>query len=223
MRLISVYLALRTHFSSRQRLVLLSTEDRLGGVLYIATYPPYYSSNLSISLRSIEPAIIANVPLISGTLPTSDRDAGDSSETLPPKTLEQRVERLWAERDVLRAEIKADKLAADVAAIRRLREAAAAPPQGDLPALDDDALSNKGRAAQPTPSLRAASDTVTPTHSSRLKLREPTPFKGDDIKAARDFIRNLEIVFALLGSAYSLDCEKVLYRVMFLAGDTYEQ
>ena len=166
---------------------------------------------------------MADVPLISGALPTSDRDAGDSSETLPPETLEQRVERLRVERDVLRAEIEADKLVADVAAIRRLREAAATPPQGDLPALDDDALSNKGRAAQPTSSLRAASDTVTPTYSSRLKLREPTPFKEDNMKAARDFIRDLEIVFALLGSAYSLDREKVLYGVMFLVGDTYEQ
>ena len=47
MRLVSVYLAPRTHFSSRQRLVLSSIEDRSGGVLYIATYPP-------ITLREIE-------------------------------------------------------------------------------------------------------------------------------------------------------------------------
>jgi hypothetical protein len=43
------------------------------------------------------------------------------------------------------------------------------------------------------------------------------------MRAARDFIRELELVFALLGNAYSLEREKVLYGVMFLAGDAHEQ
>jgi hypothetical protein len=42
------------------------------------------------------------------------------------------------------------------------------------------------------------------------------------LKEARDFIRSLELVFALAPDAYSGEKEKILYNVMFLAGEPRE-
>jgi hypothetical protein len=57
---------------------------------------------------------------------------------------------------------------------------------------------------------------------SRPRLREPETFKGKTLKEARDFIRSLELVFALALDAYSRDQEKVLYGIMFLIGEPRE-
>ena len=54
---------------------------------------------------------------------------------------------------------------------------------------------------------------------ARIKLRKLDPFKGKTLKEARNFLRTLELVFALSGTAYSSKQEKVLYRVMFLIGE----
>lgn len=58
--------------------------------------------------------------------------------------------------------------------------------------------------------------------ASRPRLREPDTFKGKTLKEARDFIRSLELVFALAPEAYQSENEKVLYGVMFLAGEPRE-
>jgi hypothetical protein len=50
-------------------------------------------------------------------------------------------------------------------------------------------------------------------------LKEPDTFKGKTLKEARDFIRSLKLVFALTPEAYSSEREKILYGVMFLAGE----
>jgi len=63
---------------------------------------------------------------------------------------------------------------------------------------------------------------VTPSRSNRVRLREPDTFKGKTLKEAREFIRSLELVFALSGDAYDDNREKVLYGVMFLAGEPRE-
>jgi hypothetical protein len=55
--------------------------------------------------------------------------------------------------------------------------------------------------------------------ASRPHLREPDTFKGKTLKEARDFIRSLELVFALAPDTYSGDQEKVLYSIMFLVGE----
>jgi hypothetical protein len=57
---------------------------------------------------------------------------------------------------------------------------------------------------------------------SRPRLRELETFKGKTLKEARDFIRSLELVFALAPDAYSKDQKKVLYGVMFLVGEPRE-
>jgi len=37
--------------------------------------------------------------------------------------------------------------------------------------------------------------------AARLKLREPETFRGKTLKEARDFIRSLELIFAMSGDA----------------------
>jgi len=54
--------------------------------------------------------------------------------------------------------------------------------------------------------------------SSRLCLKEPDTFKGKTLKEARDFIQSLKLVFALAPKAYSLECKKILYGIVFLIG-----
>ena len=63
------------------------------------------------------------------------------------------------------------------------------------------------------------------THASRRslanrpRLKKPKPFKSKTLKKAREFIRSLELVFALVPNAYSENSEKVLYSIIFLAGE----
>ena len=58
--------------------------------------------------------------------------------------------------------------------------------------------------------------------ANRPRLKEPDPFKGKTLREAREFIRSLELVFALSMDTYQHDREKVLYGVMFLAGEPRE-
>ena len=53
----------------------------------------------------------------------------------------------------------------------------------------------------------------------RIRLRELDLFKGKTLKEARNFLRTLELVFALLRQTYASDYDKVLYRVMYLVGE----
>ena len=54
---------------------------------------------------------------------------------------------------------------------------------------------------------------------SRLRLKELDTFKGKTLKEARDFIRSLELVFALAPKAYSSERKKILYSIIFLVGE----
>ena len=44
-------------------------------------------------------------------------------------------------------------------------------------------------------------------------------FKGDNIKKARAFLRELDLIFAIARGTYSTDSEKVLYSVIYLVGE----
>ena len=54
---------------------------------------------------------------------------------------------------------------------------------------------------------------------SRLYLKELDTFKGKTLKEARDFIRSLELIFALTPKAYSSERKKILYSIIFLVGE----
>ena len=55
--------------------------------------------------------------------------------------------------------------------------------------------------------------------ASRLRLKELELFKGKTLKRAREFIRLLELVFALAPDSYLSNKAKVLYSIMFLVGE----
>jgi hypothetical protein len=71
-------------------------------------------------------------------------------------------------------------------------------------------------------SFAASTQALRRGPASRPRLKEPDTFKGKTLKEARDFIRSLELVFALAPDAYSAEQEKILYGVMFLAGEPRE-
>lgn len=122
-----------------------------------------------------------------------------------------RIERLRAERNNLRQQLEADELEAEVEQLRRLLDAGATP------------VGSAADLRESTPSApNSEADSVPRAIASRPRLKEPTPFKGDTIKEARNFIRDLEVIFALAASTYPTDREKVLYGVMFLAGEAHE-
>ena len=47
--------------------------------------------------------------------------------------------------------------------------------------------------------------------------------KGENIKEARGFLRELDLIFALSHHAYREDRDKVLYGIMYLAGEAHER
>ena len=57
------------------------------------------------------------------------------------------------------------------------------------------------------------------SHATRPKLKEPTPYKANSVRAYRVFLRKLALVFALLGNTYTTDAARVLYRVIYLVGE----
>jgi hypothetical protein len=58
--------------------------------------------------------------------------------------------------------------------------------------------------------------------TSKPRLKELDTFKGKTLKEARDFIRSLELIFALAPRVYSLERKKILYSVMFLASEPHK-
>lgn len=58
--------------------------------------------------------------------------------------------------------------------------------------------------------------------ATRPRMKEPDPFRGKTIKEARDFLLQLELVFALAADSYRSDHDRVLYGVMFLVGEPRE-
>ncbi|KAI7182304.1 hypothetical protein KC363_g8831 [Hortaea werneckii] len=93
-------------------------------------------------------------------------------------------------------------------------------PTGAQPAFSMQDAGETSRGETPAMSMRSSNDLPAPQgRLGRLKLREPEPFKGKTLKEARDFVRTLELVFALAGDAYATDRERTLYGVMFLAGE----
>jgi hypothetical protein len=135
--------------------------------------------------------------------PVADVDVDDVAE---------RAERVRVRRDMLQQEVEIEALEQQLATLRRRRDAGFTPGGSD-PNDDGDAESQ-------APSARSSHGHRGLTN--RPRLREPDTFKGKTLKEARDFIRSLELVFALAPDAYQHDRERVLYGVMFLAGEPRE-
>jgi hypothetical protein len=127
---------------------------------------------------------------------------------------EERARRVRRRRDMLQQELEIVAMEQQLDVLRRQRNAGHTP--GGDPGLDED--SRAGSVA----SFAASTQAPRRGPASRPRLKEPDTFKGKTLKEARDFIRSLELVFALAPDAYSAEQEKILYGVMFLAGEPRE-
>ena len=130
------------------------------------------------------------------------------------ETTDERVLRLRAERDRLQLELDAERLEREIDQMRRIR-GLSHPSEMHAPPLRES-----------TPAESTASSWRGDSSSSGLavrpKLREPKLFTAKSIKEARNFLQDLEVIFALSKGVYTTEQEKVLYGVMFLAGDAHE-
>lgn len=162
-------------------------------------------------------------------VPRSIEAASEETGTEVPasETPAARLARLRAEREELEQQMEIDALEEQIERMREARELAYSRNAGHTPAAQgsssesvapgDSAASYAGAS-----SVRDAGAAHVGLSSGRPRLREPRFYKGKTLKEARAFIKELEVIFALARGSYQLDHEKVLYGVMFLAGEPYE-
>lgn len=131
---------------------------------------------------------------------------------------EEQAKRLRQRREALAQQLEIEELEERLAEVRQRRRAGRTSRASELEDSPEDLMSTRGTSA----SRSACSPQRSTSRAGRMKLKEPEPFRGKTLKEARDFIRTLELVFALSGQAYSMEREKVLYGVMFLAGEPRE-
>ncbi|KAM0708837.1 hypothetical protein Q7P35_005490 [Cladosporium inversicolor] len=153
-----------------------------------------------------------------GVAMPSESDEGAVEEAAREAAEEERAMRVRRRRDMLQQELEIVAMEQQLDVLRRTRNAGHTPAVGSTGEAayenSQDARSAAGSAFE-SPVLRRG-------HASRPRLKEPDTFKGKTLKEAREFIRSLELVFALAPEAYSLEREKILYGVMFLAGEPRE-
>lgn len=80
----------------------------------------------------------------------------------------------------------------------------------------------------PEPSIHAthkrnASPTLPQPHPKRtIKPKDPSEYKGKNLKEHREFVRSCEVAFQLLPHEFQQERDKVLWAMQFLAGDPRE-
>lgn len=151
------------------------------------------------------------------SLPADEESVADSEGQATPAAedalplsgepgLDARARRLRDEEEMLEREVRILHLRDELDTLTRRRNAGVTPARRARgPAGDEETEYTVSRAV-----------------ANKPRLKEPDPFKGKTLKEAREFIRSLELVFALSGEVYQRDREKVLYGVMFLAGEPRE-
>jgi hypothetical protein len=127
---------------------------------------------------------------------------------------EEQARRVRRKRDMLQQELEIVAMEQQLDVLRRQRNAGHTPVAYSGHEDNSDSRSAAGSALSAQVSRKGP--------ASRPRLREPDTFKGKTLKEARDFIRSLELVFALAPDAYGGEKEKILYGVMFLAGEPRE-
>jgi hypothetical protein len=148
-------------------------------------------------------------------IPAEDEAAEAAQEEMEAEIAEEeRARRVLRKRDMLQHEIEIAAMEQQLDVLRRQRNAGHTP-------VADIGYENSSEARSAAGSALSA-QAPHRGHASRPRLREPETFKGKTLKEARDFIRSLELVFALAPDAYGMEREKILYGVMFLAGEPRE-
>lgn len=153
-----------------------------------------------------------------------DSDSRDADQRLLEQEIDketaeaERAARVRRRRDMLQQELEIVAMEQQLDVLRRARNAGYTPvasANGDVGHENSSEARSVAGSAFENPTYRRGT-------SSRPQLKEPDTFKGKTLKEARDFIRSLELVFALAPKAYSSEREKILYGVMFLAGEPRE-
>ena len=164
----------------------------------------------------------------------SEQGAGDAQEARvvsatssiePPQlTPSERRQQLLEERACLQQELELNALEEEVENLRRVRAAGSTPAQNVRHVRERNRLIPMPQdSSDETSSYRSSVAPPASSLSARPKLKEPKTFKGDTIKEARVFIRELEVIFALAKDSYQTEEEKVLYGVLYLTGDAHER
>lgn len=159
---------------------------------------------------------LASTP-IDSDLQDADQRAREQEASEEAAEAEQAA-RVRRRRDMLQQELEIAAMEQQLDVLRRARNAGYTPvasASGDVGYENNSEARSVASGALEGPAYRRGP-------SSRPRLKEPDTFKGKTLKEARDFIRSLELVFALAPEAYSSEREKILYGVMFLAGEPRE-
>ncbi|KAF4546985.1 Hypothetical protein D9617_77g092390 [Elsinoe fawcettii] len=167
-------------------------------------------------------------PRITELADDGPEDAESTAENLnetPPttgETLAERLRRLREERARMEQELEVEALEEELEQLRRLRSAGHTPGLARLDGGSSGPHSQAAASEAGASSVRGEEPSLRPS-SGRPRLRDPKAYEGKTIKEARSFIRDLELVFALSGRTnFPSDREKILYGVMFLAGEPKE-
>lgn len=124
-------------------------------------------------------------------------------------------DRVRRQHDTLRREIEIEEMEARLFDLRRRRGAGGTPVGRAVSDFDeDDSGSNVGSSA--------SAHAFRSSAAGKPRLKEPEVFRGKTLKEAGEFMQSLELVFALAPESYRGDREKVLYGVMYLAGEPRE-
>jgi hypothetical protein len=152
-----------------------------------------------------------------------DSDLRDADLGLQEEVEEEAAEvaqavRVRRRRDMLQQELEIAAMEQQLDVLRRARNAGYTP----IASANGDGGYENNSEARSVAGSAFGNPVARRGTSSRPRLKEPDTFKGKTLKEARDFIRSLELVFALAPEAYSSEREKILYGVMFLAGEPRE-
>jgi hypothetical protein len=175
---------------------------------------PYLLQFYSLFPQSRPIDAMDNPPYLDGD---AQRPRGQDAPV--PETRYQRVARIELENAELREQVTLRALEDEQARLRLALEA-----HRPL-ATEDSTSTEETSSAAALTTLSDPPDGGAPGRSMvpRLKLREPRKFKGDTLANARDYLRDLDTLFAFGETATLSDRDKVIYAVNSLGGPAADQ
>jgi hypothetical protein len=127
--------------------------------------------------------------------------------------LEERIRAVEKRRNELIALQRLRELEEEVAQLES-QEPAARPPR---------LSSNTSETLAPTSRMQGAAGSPRSAHAKRtLKPKDPSEYRGKNIKEHREFVRSCELAFRLLPQEFCTDHDKVIWSMQYLGGDPRE-
>ena len=140
----------------------------------------------------------------------------DEEQPIPgrsaPTTLEERIQVAIQRRDELLSIRRLRALEEEITRLEGLNRDPSVPLEEEDP--DIQVISRRKRgAAEALESIRV---------KRTLKPKDPTEYKGRNLKEHREFFRSCETAFRLLPQEFHLDSDKVTWAMQYLGGDSRE-